>query len=145
MVYLAFNVLLGTWLLIDARRRKVGGGTIVLYVIGAVVLSVLVVPFYVAYRPLKAGETREGGAAWNVLKSFALLWSVGWALLTVRACLRVAPLAAESAGGALGFGLGLGMYGCMWFVPLVGALVLGLFLKKSTVETGPTGPLAGAD
>lgn len=145
MAYLIFNVILGTWLLIDASRRKVGGGTIVMYVIGAVVLSVLVVPFYVALRPLKAGETRDGGAAWNVLKWFALLWTVGWALFTANVFLDLLPLAAESVGGTVGFGIGLGLYGCMWFVPLVGALVLGLFLKKSTVETGPTPPLAAPD
>jgi len=50
---------------------------------------------------------------------------------------------AEQAGAAIGATLGLGMIFGLWFIVLVGALVLGLFLKKSgIVEKGPTGPLA---
>ena len=31
----------------------------------------------------------------------------------------------------------------MWFIPMICALMLGFFLKKSSiVEKGPTGPLA---
>jgi hypothetical protein len=50
---------------------------------------------------------------------------------------------AEQAGMAIGATIGLGMIFILWFIVLVAALVLGLFLKKSSiVEKGPTGPLA---
>jgi len=44
---------------------------------------------------------------------------------------------------AIGATIGLGIIFLLWFIFLVVALVLGLFLKKSSiVEKGPTGPLA---
>jgi len=49
---------------------------------------------------------------------------------------------AEQAGAAIGTVLGLGMIFFLWFVVLVAALVLGQFLKQSSVvEKGLTGPL----
>jgi hypothetical protein len=39
--------------------------------------------------------------------------------------------------------IGMGMIIGLWFVVIVGALVIGLFVKKSSiVEKGPTGALA---
>ncbi len=50
---------------------------------------------------------------------------------------------AEQAGAAIGTAIGMGMIIGLWFVVLVGALVIGLFLKKSSIiEKGPTGALA---
>ncbi len=49
----------------------------------------------------------------------------------------------ESAGVAIGAGLGIIFIAGLWFCGTVGALLIGMFLKKSTVvEKGPTGALA---
>ena len=44
--------------------------------------------------------------------------------------------------GEVGVALGLGVIGFIWFAVATGALVLGLFLKTSVIEEGPTGALA---
>ena len=56
-----------------------------------------------------------------------------------------ASSSAEQAGAAIGTVIGIGMILGLWFFVIVGALVIGLFLKKSSiVEKGPTGALAMA-
>jgi hypothetical protein len=53
---------------------------------------------------------------------------------------------AAKAGAGLGILLGMGLLAAVWFVPTLGAAILGFLLKKnSIVETGPTGPLIGHD
>lgn len=49
----------------------------------------------------------------------------------------------ESAGYAIEATLGAGMLVGLWFFVMIVALVIGLFIKKSSViETGPTGNVA---
>ena len=110
---------------------------------------IIVIPFYFAKRPLKAGEVREGGTAWNVTKSFAIFWTLfmfiaGVAgMISVSDIVNTASSGAEQAGAAIGTAMGMGMILGLWFIVIVGALVIGLFLKKSSiVEKGPTGSLA---
>lgn len=137
---------MAVWVAWDANRRKNnwfgwGGGTLF--------LGFLVLPFYFAKRHLKDGEVREGGTAWNVLRGFALVWT-GYMIALAVAALGVISesasetmTAAEQTGTALGSMMGLGMIGALWFFPMFGALVLGFFVKKSSVvEEGPTGPLS---
>jgi hypothetical protein len=51
---------------------------------------------------------------------------------------------AASAGAGIGILVGLGFLAVVWFLPTVGAALLGFFLKKnSIIEKGPTGPLVG--
>jgi hypothetical protein len=120
--------------------------------VGAFLLAIIVVPLWFAKRPLKAGETREGGTAWNVLKFFALSWTalmaIGAAVGFVNAAGLFASFDSDAAraGGALGMVLDMGFLAMIWFIPTVGALVLGFFLKKaSVIEHGPTGPLVGTE
>ena len=40
------------------------------------VLGPVVLPVYFVKRNLKAGEVREGGTGWNVIKNFALFWTL---------------------------------------------------------------------
>ena len=50
---------------------------------------------------------------------------------------------AEAAGAAIGVSIVVVVLAIVWFFPMVGAIVLGFFLKNSAiVERGPTGPLA---
>jgi hypothetical protein len=94
------------------------------------------------------GETREGGTAWKVLKCFAVLWTVLMAVAAVAGLIRARVGAAtlhgeaETAGAAIGTIPGSSFIAAVWFFPVLGALVLGLFLRKSSlVEKGPTGAL----
>jgi len=147
MWYWILNIVIALWVFFDARSRKMDQS--VLWGIGTLLIMILVIPFYFAKRPLKDGEVREGGAAWNVIKSFALFWTLLMfvagvsGMMAVGSVVNSAKSGAEQAGAAIGTAIGMGMIMGLWFVVLVGALVIGLFLKKSSiVEKGPTGALA---
>lgn len=146
MWYIALYGLFAIWVLVDGLKRKAKA---IPWAIGTLLLGPVVLPVYVAKRPLKAGEVREGGTGWNVLRDFALFWTILMAVAAVGGMVAVSEQTAtlqseaERAGAAIGTALGLGMIAALWFFPVGGALVLGLFLKKSSiVEKGPTGPLA---
>jgi hypothetical protein len=98
------------------------------------VLGTLVLPIYIAKRNLKEGEVREGGLGWNILKNFALYWTITWAV-----CCVLVLFSGDEAVATFG----IMTFGFIWFVGAVSALVLGMFLKKnSIIEKGPTGALA---
>jgi hypothetical protein len=89
-------------------------------------------------RPLKKDESREGGTAWTILKNFALFWTLTMVGSGISGMFAVSDVA--KAGGIKV--LGLGMLFAIWIVPMVGAALLGFFLKiSSAIENGPTGPL----
>ena len=145
VLYLAFAL----WVLQDGLSRKMGV-SVAGWILGTVFLGPIILPVYLANRPLKAGEVREGGTAWNVLKNFAILWTVLMAIASFSVLVRVGQTTtsldsdAARAGAGLGILFGMGLMAAVWFVPTLGAAVLGFLLKKnSIVETGPTGPLVG--
>lgn len=134
------------WVLNDGYKRKTAA---ILWAISTFALGPIVLPAYLAVRPLNAGETREGGRAWNILKNFALCWTVIMVMATVSYLMSVSESAsslrtdAQAAGFAIGWILGMGFLGSLWFFPMIGAIVLGAFLKKSSaIEHGPTEWLA---
>ena len=140
-VGILLSLLIAAWVARDARRR---GARWVLWTLAALLLWVIALPLWLGRRPLLAGERREGGAAWNLLKNFALTWTV-FMLLISFAFLRAAggqmagvQSDAEAVGTVLGAGLGLGMSFASWFFPMLTAVLVGFFLKKSTVEEGPS-------
>jgi hypothetical protein len=49
---------------------------------------------------------------------------------------------AALAGAGIGAALGLGLLFGLWFIVIAAVLIIGLLLKKSTIEEGPTGDLA---
>jgi hypothetical protein len=131
----------------DASRRNLGAAKTILWAIGTFLIGVIVVPIYLAKRPLKPNEVREGGLAWNLLKNFALTWTVLMVAISISAINAAAGTdtssGAEAAGAAIGIGIVIVILAVVWFVPMVGAIALGFFLKNSAiVERGPTGPLA---
>lgn len=148
MWYFILFGLLALWIGFDASRRNLGAAKAILWAIGTLLLGVIVVPVYLAKRPLKANQVREGGLAWNVLKNFALTWTI----LIIAISISVIGAAigettvnsdAEAAGAAIGVSIVVVILAIVWFFPMVGAIVLGFFLKNSAiVERGPTGPLA---
>ena len=92
---------------------------------------------------------RDGGTARNILKNFAIVWTITMAILAIWGMVDVSEKFStihneyEQAGAAIGSALGFGIIMALWFFPMVGAVVLGFILKKSSViEKGPTGPLA---
>ena len=147
MWYFILFGLLALWVGFDASRRKLGAAKVILWAIGTLLLGVIVVPIYLAKRSLKANQVREGGLAWNLLKNFALTWTVLMIAISISALGAAASTNpgsdAEAAGAAIGVGLVFIILAVVWFFPMVGAIVLGFFLKNSAiVERGPTGPLA---
>jgi hypothetical protein len=145
--YLIVFGLLALWVGFDASRRNLGALKAILWAIGTFLLGVIIVPVYIAKRPLKANQVREGGLAWNLLKNFALTWTILMVVIGISAIGAAAGTDvnsdAEAAGAAIGTGIVFLILAIVWFFPMVGAIVLGFFLKNSAiVERGPTGPLA---
>jgi|SRR5688572_20542481 len=111
------------WVFFDARRRMAPRYWAAVVAVG----GPLGLATYLALRPLQEGESREGGTAWQLLSKFVVAWT------TLVACATVWNLA---------FPLGeLTTLAIAWAVGAVPALVVGLALKRSTVEHGPTGML----
>ena len=144
--YFIVYALVAIWVFLDAKKR---GNNAPAWGIATVVLGVIIAPYYLAKRYLLAGEVREGGVAWNVLRYFALFWTLTMAIVTIGAMGAVSssmPTSGnqyEEAGAVIGATLGIGMILTVWFMVLVAALVIGMFLKKSSIiEKGPTGPMA---
>jgi 4-amino-4-deoxy-L-arabinose transferase-like glycosyltransferase len=147
MFYWVLNIAIALWVFFDARSRKVDQP--VLWAIGTCLLMIIVIPFYFAKRSLKDGEVREGGTGWNVTKYFAIFWTLFMFVNGVSSLMAVSDVAnksssgTEQAGGVIGTFMGMGVNLGLWFIVIAGALVIGLFLKKSSiVEKGPTGALA---
>lgn len=144
MVYFVLFGIIAVWIGVDAYKRK---NNFTLWFIGTVLIGPIIAPIYFAVRNLKEGEVREGGTGWNVLKNFALVWTllmvfVGFSgMIGAGEALQETTGDAEALGATIGTGLGLLMIAMLWFFPMVGALVLGFFLKKTTKEEGPTGKL----
>ena len=83
---------------------------------------------YLAFRPLRAGESREGGRAWQVFSKFVVCWTT---LLAFAALWNLVLPFAEFLPLAIAWGVGA-----------LAALLVGVALKRnSQVEQGPTGLL----
>jgi hypothetical protein len=142
MWYFVVVGLAAIYVIVDGFRRNAPLPGIVLGLLTFLFLP-LGLPLWLALRPLRGTETREGGKAWNILKSFALMWTAFMLLISILSVSGMGSLSptqsdAEAVGQVLGVSLGFGLLGCIWFVPMVGAVVLGFFLKKSSViEYGP--------
>jgi hypothetical protein len=149
MWYLILHGVFAAWVLFDGLSRK-DGGAAVGWALGTVLLGPLVLPVYLATRPLKNGEIREGGAAWNVLKNFVIVWTIVMVVATFSSLSTMGRYTmtlqsdAERTGAGIGMFLGMGLLAVVWLVPTLGAALLGFLMKKNSVlETGPTGPLIG--
>ena len=143
--YWFITVLCAGWLLCDSnvRHHKSWIG----WVIATLILSPLVVAIYLPQRNLKAGEKREGGYAWNLSKNFCLLWTLTMIAIAFMglgsAASSISGMTndASIAGAGLGVALRLGLIFGLWFIVMITALIIGLLMKKSTIEEGPTGDL----
>ena len=137
-------VLLGRWAFLDATARRVPHPLALAFTVS--ITWPVMLPVYLATRPLAAGEVRVGGTTWNISRAFAATYAVGAGLLVVR-YLPMVMFAMAWAGMADGRGLlrvlestlaGLTLVA----VPAVAALGVGLVLRRPIMQSGPTGPLA---
>ena len=119
--YLLWTATGAGWVFIDARARHAK-----LYWVAVVAIAgPIALAAYLALRPLRSGESREGGRAWQFLSRVVASWT---ALLAFAALWNV----------ALPF-VDLATIGVAWACVALPALVTGLALKRSTTEHGPTG------
>jgi hypothetical protein len=95
MYYLLFYGLLALWVLFDGVSRNLRS-SVLLWTAGTILLGPVILPVWLASRPLNRGEVREGGRAWNILKNFAVLWTV-----VVIPQLRYLDFVSWAAGQAL--------------------------------------------
>ena len=111
------------WVYIDAKARRVN-----LYWVAAVAIAGPIgLAAYLALRPLRQGESREGGRVfqvlslvvvwWTALLAFAALWNLAWPFADIATL------------------------GTAWACVALPALAVGLALKRTTTEHGPTGVL----
>jgi hypothetical protein len=149
MQYFLIYGIFALWVLFDGLSRKMAISA-VLWTIGTGILGPVILPIYLASRPLKQGEVREGGKGWNLLKNFAILWTIVMAIASVVYFMEMAKSTASlgsgaaMAGAGIGIVIGMSLFAAVWFFPTIGAALLGFLLKKNTViEVGPTGPLVG--
>jgi hypothetical protein len=145
MTYFLLYGVFALWVVFDSlnRRMRMKG---ILWALASWVFGPIVLPLYLAFRPLKSGEVREGGTAWNILKNFAILWTVATAIMGVVSLVPLILSAIKSGHVAewegLSFIFRIGVFAAMWFFPTAAAALLGFLLRKnSIVETGPTGQL----
>jgi hypothetical protein len=138
MPYFVLYGIFALWALLDGLSRKMRGSA-ALWAIGTGILGPIILPIYLASRPLKQGEVREGGKSWNVLKNFAILWTI---VMVVASAYSLGAMAEATTGvasdaGMVGAGLGMvfgmGVLAAVWFFPTVGAALVGFLLKKNTV------------
>ncbi len=132
---LLLNVILAIWIALDGLERKSDWKLSALL---SLFFSIFVYPFYIAKRRLSPGEIREGGYGWNVVRNFIIIWTIYLGVALFLAMAKISEMEpagsnAEEAGRAIGTGLGVGIIGMIWFFPALGALILGLILKKSSI------------
>ena len=142
-------LLCSIWVYRDARLR---GNSALVWSLSTVPFGFMTLPFYFSTRHLREGEVREGGRTWNILKFFAVYWTITMALFSFAGLMAVSKTAANASsdaykvGVAIGATLGLGWLFLVWFVPFVWAVLIGLLLRKSTtVERGGTKVLESHD
>lgn len=98
------------WVAFDSRKRQ---GRDIFWFVVVFALGPLLVPFYLASRPLLANEKRAGNFCWNVLVGFEslLFWLLSLALsasmlenMSIRQSKDIAPvkIAEIKAGTILG-------------------------------------------
>jgi len=100
------------------------------------------------HRWLLSGETREGGRGWDSCRWLAMNTTVAMFFAGISGLISVAGSAtfsgsdASIAGAAIGTTLGIGFILMIWILLSGSFLIIGLMMKKSVREVGPTGPLA---
>lgn len=125
-----FLLLMALVVWLDARSRNCRSP--VLWALGTFLLSIVIAPLYLAKRPLKQGEVREGGLVWNTCRSFALIWTLLVTETLLCGGIDYTKLGAGDYGGLSKGVFFLGMGG-IWFGVVVVALVVGMVGKNNAI------------
>jgi hypothetical protein len=121
--YLLWTTTAAGWVFIDARARHANR----YWVAEVAIAGPIGLAAYLALRPLREGESREGGHAWQFLSGIVVSWT---ALLAFAVLWNVALPFVDMA-----------TIGVAWACIALPALVVGLALRRNTTEHGPTGVL----
>ncbi len=143
-LYLYLSIVLAVYVLYDAKKRNVKIVSMVLWALATAIIPMLFFPLYSMKKPLKSGEKRVGGGAWNFLKMFIVIWTLGMWALTIDVTTEVGEEILETSGsdfeagaGLLGAGIGAMLFLAIWFIVFIIATVFAFLLKKSeVVEAG---------
>jgi hypothetical protein len=141
---LVFNLVLGVWVLRDARARrarKPGFAAALALMWGPLGLG-----FWESDRPLRLGEARRAGTAWAVARGFL----AGWVAMLPAVFALALPVMRDRAAvpGSLGQQFGVLpatalVVAMLWGAPALLALALGLAGRRPHVERG-TSAVPGA-
>ncbi len=123
MWYVALYGMFALWVLLDGLARRIGA-SVAAWTVGTLLLGPIVLPVYLTKRPLKKGEVREGGTAWNVLKNFAILWTVLMAIAGFGALMNMGQAVSSLDSDAARAGAGLGMLFGIGFLAVVAVVII---------------------
>lgn len=127
---------------ISAYNREVQWWS--LWALPALVFGVLVIPFFRAFRPLKADEERSGGKLYLILRDFAriIILVFGLAFLFTMVVGFGSMQNAETDAGEAGTFMGISLSAiCVLPIMLI-VWIIPRTLRSDQTEEGPTGPLA---
>ena len=110
------------WIFFDARKRK--NRFFVWSILTFIIGPFIILPFYFAYRNLKAGEVRVGGTVWHIFRNYTLSWTA-----LVFFTVFVMMLVLDPEGGFGTFLIG----GIIWFFVAFFIMLIGLFFKQSDI------------
>ena len=132
-LYFLPYLILSLWVVYDARKRK---NNMIISPISTALFGLIALPVYLAKRNLLGDETREGGVAWNTIKFFVLFWTLTITIDGIHAIKVMSEMTDRMSPGISDFGeaIAIGAYVFVWFVVVILALILGLFLKKNVIE-----------
>jgi hypothetical protein len=130
-----FNVLMALWLWRDARLRRAQKPLFGAFL--AVWLGVPWIAFYLADRPLAAGETREQGFGWAMALAFRRSVTPLALLLCIYLTIRWSDSRLFASGGAAATALfAAGVAGVAWFLVVAVARALGAPSRRADLERG---------
>lgn len=130
------TALAAAWVARDAAARRLPAAARAAWAAAVLALGPLALGPYLAVRPLRLGEARRGGRAWQTAVWFAIAWTAYVAWMVGGGAFVAAP-APGQARPPLAATLGV------WGVVTALALLAGVALRKErAVEEGPSGPLA---
>ncbi len=117
-------VIIALWVYVDAILRK--SEYPILWTIACLSLCLIMLPIYLANRPLKFDESRIGGKTWNSLKYFAAFCSLIWLSNVIDTLFFTSNPNIDKF-------LVIGVEFVVLLIFLVISLILGFFFKNNSI------------
>lgn len=147
------SAVFAAWVILDGLGRPGlrAGATWLLWGIGTLILAPLILPVYIAKRPLKGKEVRRGGPDWIVARRFVGMWTLylgiimAWTLyLTLTGDTTIERGSGVSQADfdraqAVSRGVAVFFLFLCWLIPALAAWVIGpqLYDPDAPTEYGP--------